>query len=116
MASAALPPTLSATERAALADFTGFLRSRFGPRIRVLQLFGSRARGEGHEESDLDVLAVIEDLSKTERNAVWEYTGDVLTKHDVVLGGLTMSRDAWRDMHARELRIVEEIARDGVDL
>ena len=116
MSTASWPATLGAPERAALTDFTGFVRERFGARVRVLQLFGSRARGEGHEDSDLDVLAVVDDLTNAERREVWEYTGDILTKHDVILGGLTMSTAAWRDMHARELRIVGEIARDGVDL
>ncbi|MBK8096833.1 MAG: nucleotidyltransferase domain-containing protein [Planctomycetes bacterium] len=30
-------------------------------------LFGSRARGQGHKDSDLDVLVVIDDLTSAER-------------------------------------------------
>jgi predicted nucleotidyltransferase len=116
MSAASLPATLGATERRALADFTGFVRQRFGPRVRDLRLFGSRARGEGHEDSDLDVLTVVDDLNRHERREVWEYTGDILTNHDVIVGGLTMSTADWLDLRARERRIVTEIDRDGVAL
>jgi uncharacterized protein len=116
MSAASLPATLGATERRALADFTSFLRRRFGARVRDLRLFGSRARGEGHEDSDLDVLSVIDDLDRRERREVWEFTGDIMTEHDVIVGGLTVSTADWLDLRARERRIVTEIDRDGVPL
>ena len=116
MAVSALPSTLGATERRVLADFAAFLRKRFGARLRDVRLFGSRARGEGHEGSDLDVLAVVDDLTSRERREVWEHTGDVMTEDDVIVGGLTLSTADWRDIQARELRIVGEIERDGIAL
>ncbi len=116
MAASALPPTLGATERRVLTDFAAFLRQRFGDRVRDVRLFGSRARGEGNEDSDLDVLAVVDDLTNQERREVWDRTGDVMTEDHVIVGGLTMSTAAWRNLCARELRIVGEIERDGVPL
>jgi predicted nucleotidyltransferase len=116
MAAASLPATLGASERRALDDFTSFLRHRFGTRVRDLRLFGSRARGEGHEDSDLDVLAVIDDLNRHERREVWEFTGDIMTTHDIIVGGLTLSTADWLDLRARERRIVAEIDSDGVCL
>jgi predicted nucleotidyltransferase len=93
-----LPPTLRLSERKALYDFVGWLRSKFGQRVHVLQLFGSRARGEGNEDSDLDVLAVIDDLTSAERREVHEQTGDALTNYDIILGGLYTSTAHWLDM------------------
>jgi uncharacterized protein len=116
MSQSALPETLGITERAALRDFVDWLRSCFGARIHVLLLFGSRARGEGNEDSDLDVLAVIDDLTSAERRQVHEQTGDALTVHDVILGGFYTSTAHWQDMRDRRLRIVDEIDRDGVPL
>jgi hypothetical protein len=116
MAASTLPSTLGATERLVLADFAAFLRQRFGARLRDVRLFGSRARGEGHEGSDLDVLAVVDDLTHRERREVWDRTGDVMTQDDVIVGGMTLSTAAWQDLQARELRIVGEIERDGIAL
>ncbi|MCB9871251.1 MAG: nucleotidyltransferase domain-containing protein [Planctomycetes bacterium] len=116
MSAASLPQTLGAPERAAVAMYVQFVRERFGPRVRALRLFGSRARGEGDEDSDVDVLVVVDELTSAERRDVWYHAGDVLTAHDVIIGGLVLSTASWGDMRARELRIVTEIERDGVTL
>ena len=50
------------------------VRERFGARVQEVVLFGSQARGEAHEESDVDVLIVIDDLSEEERRAVLDLT------------------------------------------
>jgi predicted nucleotidyltransferase len=46
--------------------YARLVRSRFGDRVREIVLFGSRARGEAYEDSDHDVLAVIDDLDDAE--------------------------------------------------
>src|SRR3989304_4195999 len=52
---------LRPAERAALSDYLARLRARFSERVLRVILFGSRARGEGGDESDLDVLVVVDD-------------------------------------------------------
>jgi len=46
-------------EGAALHRFKTALQSRLGDNLLSLRLFGSRARLEGTEESDLDVLVLV---------------------------------------------------------
>ena len=55
-----LPETLSPTVRTALDDALVALRDLYGDRLRQIVLFGSHARGEAREESDVDVLVVLE--------------------------------------------------------
>lgn len=57
--------SLSADERALLDRFAGLLRRRLGPSLYSVWLFGSRARGElpSHEDSDVDVLVLVDDDS-----------------------------------------------------
>lgn len=62
---ACLDLPLEDAEWSALYEFTSGLSERFGARVSELCLFGSRARGEGHEESDLDVLVAIDELTPT---------------------------------------------------
>ena len=52
---------LKSNERAALEKLKTRLRERFGERLVKLVFYGSRARGEGDEESDLDVMAIVRD-------------------------------------------------------
>ena len=54
-----MSPALSASEQAALREFLDRVRSMLGPELREARLFGSRARGEGHEHSDLDIALIV---------------------------------------------------------
>jgi predicted nucleotidyltransferase len=104
------------SEEAALRAFGAWLRARFGARLRELALFGSRARGEGHAESDLDVLVVVDDLTSAEAREVARFRGDLLTEHGVLVSPFTVSAERMAELRARERRIAREIDRDGVPL
>jgi len=107
---------LTLPERTALGDFRDWLRTRFGGRLSALELFGSRARGEGDEESDLDVLVVVDELTGDERREVFYFAGDLLTRHAVRVSPFPVSRAHLDELRVRERRIVGEIDRDHVPL
>ena len=72
-----LPPTTDA----AIAEFSAHVRACFGPRVAHFVLFGSQARGEATENSDVDVLVVIDQLSSTDAREIDAMVGDILTRY-----------------------------------
>ena len=54
----------------ALEELASRLRHRFGAAVVDLRLFGSVARGESHEDSDVDVAVVLADVDWKTRCAV----------------------------------------------
>ena len=109
-------PPLRPSERGALDDFCAHVRSVFGERLRELALFGSRARGDGDEDSDLDVLIVVRDLTGAEAREVGQAAGDALTQHDVILSPFVVSTEHMDRLRSRERTIALEITRDAVPL
>ena len=103
-------------ESDALDELSASLRGRFGGRLTGLALFGSRARGDGNEDSDLDVLITINGMTTADGRVIDEITGDLLTKYDVLIGAFALSTERFAHLRARERRIVAEIDRDGVPL
>jgi predicted nucleotidyltransferase len=103
---------LSPLERSALDRLRAALGERFGVRLASLVLFGSRARGEGDETSDLDVLVTIRELTRDERHAVLDLADDVERAFGLRIEPLV------RDVDPRSLgaALAREIARDGVSL
>ena len=56
----ALSKSWPAAEREWLAAFVETLREKYSPIVRKAVLYGSKARGDWHAESDIDVLVVVQ--------------------------------------------------------
>jgi predicted nucleotidyltransferase len=81
---------LSPGEIAILASLKAALQKRFGARLLELVLFGSRARGGGRDDSDLDVLVGIDKLTREERHAILDLAADLSLHHELVLSPLVL--------------------------
>ncbi len=92
------------------------MRADFGDRVRRVRLFGSRSRGEGHEESDLDVLVLIDTVTPKERDQVIDRSCDVWSETGVDVSPLVREPRAYAELLARERLIALDIERDGIDL
>jgi predicted nucleotidyltransferase len=103
----------------ALGRFTSAVRARFGERVRELTLFGSHARGEAHDESDVDVLVVIDGLTESERRDVMglAYDADAADRQAWVgLAPLPYATTQADELRAREKRLLLDIGREGIAL
>ncbi len=107
-----LAPSVSA----AVAEFSARVRHTFGSRLAYLVLFGSHARGDAGEGSDVDVLVVLDDLSAADGREIDAMVGDILTREDVLVSPLVLSARRFNELRARERRLVAEIDRDGIPL
>lgn len=54
--------TIDPATKAALQDFKQSLRNRYGAHLKVVLLFGSRARGEFSPDSDADVAVFVDEV------------------------------------------------------
>lgn len=61
----------------ALEEFASRLHERFGAALVDLRLFGSVARGESHEDSDVDVAVVLTQIDWATRRTVIDLATDV---------------------------------------
>jgi uncharacterized protein len=111
--------TIPSATRAALVRFRDALSSRFGARLEEYVLFGSVARGEATEESDIDVLVVIAELTAEEKDEILETSYRSALDADgewAPLIPLVMSARHARELRERERLIMQEIAQDGIAL
>jgi predicted nucleotidyltransferase len=68
---------LSPADRRWTEAFRDEVRGRFGPRLRDLRLFGSKTRGDDHDESDIDVLVLIDGATDTDFRIVHEIAAGI---------------------------------------
>jgi predicted nucleotidyltransferase len=111
-----VPLTLSASEAAAIREFTAAARETLGPLLKAVRLFGSRARGEGHEESDLDLALIVEAGGRARRHALYDLAFDIGLAHGVTLAPLVLEEQRFEVLKRRERRIALEIDAEGIPL
>jgi predicted nucleotidyltransferase len=78
------------------------------------RVFGSRARGDGDEYSDMDVFLEVESLNKETKNRISDIIWEVGFKHFIVISPLIMTRDEVEKSPLRASPIVENVVKEGV--
>jgi predicted nucleotidyltransferase len=112
-------PLVTLELRQSLAEYRRLLEDAFGPRLRSVRLFGSRARGDADVDSDADVSVIVDGLSDEERGVAidlamkaWRNAGG----HGPLISPLPWS-DAERAVRRdAERRIALDIDREGIPL
>jgi len=114
-----LDDTPSPVERQALADFARRVRVRYRERLVKMAVFGSRARGDVHEESDIDVAVVLRgEVGFLERSDVSGMACDasLAAPEPVELWPRVLAEGEYRRLVDEEWRIGLDIEREGVAL
>jgi uncharacterized protein len=107
---------LTETEQKALAHFKTALESLLGDNLLSLRLFGSRARGEGTEESDLDVLVLVQNKNRLLCRRIVEESLDIDLACDTNLAPTILSAQEYRQNRECGTPFYRDIEREGVSL
>lgn len=100
-------------EKEAIRKATRMLKEKFP--VKEVILFGSKARGDSSEESDIDLLLLTsQPLHWKVRHAIIDALFDVEMKHDVVISIVVNTVYDWHEGICTVLPIHEEINREGV--
>ncbi|MBI4367625.1 MAG: nucleotidyltransferase domain-containing protein [Deltaproteobacteria bacterium] len=109
-----LGAVLSPQELLAVQRFQETVRTICGPTGWEIRLFGSRARGEGNEDSDLDLLVLLDRYDEEIKIQIWDAADAVFSATDILLSPQVLSRRHFDDLKRRERLIAQEIERDGI--
>ena len=102
--------------RVAARQFALALRARYSDALVAVRLFGSCARGEMREDSDVDVAVVLEHVDGRTRRDVIDLSADVGLPHDVLLSATVLDRATFERWRRQERALVLDIERDGLPL
>lgn len=85
-------------------------------RVTVLEVrvFGSRARGDASEDSDLDVLVVVDRLDHEIEKYISECAWEAGFPEDIVLIPMAISIDNLKNSPLRESVFIRNVYREGV--
>jgi predicted nucleotidyltransferase len=111
-----LPPHLTPAEATAVRQLVAGARERLAGEILEVRLFGSRARGEGHAESDVDVAFVVTANGRRRRYEVYDLAYDLSLTSGVRLAPLVIAGERLDELRRRERLLAADLDREGIPL
>ncbi len=106
---------LKENEKKALLELKKRICEKF-PDAEII-LFGSKVRGDADEESDIDLLILVDSPVDTKlEEEIFHISYEIELKHDVVFGEIVQSKNFWNSPLANAMPLHWNIDREGVRL
>lgn len=100
----------------ALSEYLTILRRKYRHKIVDVLLFGSVARGEYDEESDIDILVVVENGEAKFRDEISMASYEPMLRNDVVISALAMDEIMYNWHRKYRDPLYKVIEREGINL
>jgi len=99
-----------------LRELKKSLKSFLGDQLVSMVLFGSLARGDYHDASDIDVAVIVHGLTRRLKGQILDEVAELELEHHKPLSVLIFSDEEFNHLKKRERRIALDIEREGVPL
>jgi predicted nucleotidyltransferase len=92
------------------------LKKRLSKVIELVdfRVFGSRARGDADEYSDLDVFLEVETLDKELKDMISDIVWEVGFKYYLVISPIIFTRDEIENSPLRSSSIIKSVTEEGI--
>jgi predicted nucleotidyltransferase len=111
-----MPIRLSGRVAEVLEAFAARVRERLGPDLLELRAFGSVARGEANEESDIDVLVLVREATFALRRDILDLAADLWIETGLEISPTVLGGPLYRRWRAEERPLVMAVEREGISL
>ena len=107
---------LSSTDRQAVEEFCRQVRHVLGRRLVAMKLFGSKARGDAGQESDIDIFIVVDERVPEIENRVIDVAFDLNLKYGVYISPRVVAERVLKDPVWKTTLFLRQVAREGLAL
>jgi predicted nucleotidyltransferase len=99
----------------ALKEFQKYLADIYGERLQGIYLYGSYARGDFHQGSDIDILIPLEGAvnPSQEIDRIGDGVADICLDHNVLIATLPVPEE-W--LKKRKSPLFENVRQEGIRL
>jgi len=105
---------LNKQERKAIKEFKIRLRKELGEQVVEIKLFGSKARGDSHEESDIDILVVLRADSEENKDKIFDIVQNILLEYEVLLSPIIFNKQEYDSLNSIPTIFMQNIKSEGV--
>jgi len=99
-----------------LRELKRSLESFLKDQLVSMVLFGSMARGDYYNESDIDIAIIVHGLTRKLKGRILDEVAELELKHHKPLSVLVLSDEEFNHLKKRERRIALDIEGEGIPL
>lgn len=114
MASVAAPAVTRVPESA--REYARRVRAALGDAVADMRLFGSYARGDATDGSDIDVLVVLRSRDHHARRVAYDLSADLSFELGITLSPVVFDAPTWHKYQQQERPLARAIDREGIAL
>lgn len=105
---------LNEKDQLALRKFRMVLEEVLAGNLVEVKLFGSKARGDAREDSDIDVLVIISSGDWHMCDVVYDIATDILLETEVCISPKVISRKKYNYLYNMENPFIKNVIREGI--
>ncbi|MBU1931970.1 MAG: nucleotidyltransferase domain-containing protein [Bacteroidota bacterium] len=107
---------LSEKEQLVLKKFRLALEETIGGNLIELKLFGSKARGDARNDSDIDVLVITADGDWRMRDIVYGVVTDIFLEDEIDISPKVINKRNYDYLYKMKTPFIKNLIRDGVTI
>lgn len=111
-----LSHALQPEELRAVEEFKRRLLAELPGQVKGLILFGSKARGDAHPASDIDLLVIVDHKTPEVDHVISEITADILLEQRIDVSALDFTTNQIAELAAIGTPFIRNVAEEGVVL
>jgi predicted nucleotidyltransferase len=106
---------LTEKENQAIKELVAGLKKVYGDNLSRVILYGSKARGEATEDSDIDILVVLKDIKNqsVEKMKIRQISWEICYKYDLLLSVIVRSE---QDYLRKDTPLLMNVEKEGISV
>lgn len=96
-----------------LKELKRTIEEQIGDRLVKMVLYGSRAKGDFDNESDIDIAMIVRELSRELKHQILDSVAEIEMRYLTPLSVHILSEKEFEHLKRRERRIALDIEREG---
>jgi len=105
---------LAENEKSALIKLKFFLSELLHDGSADIIIYGSKARGDYDEDSDVDLAIITDTITKSVKDSIVKAVTEIETEYVTVISPLLLTRVQFEELKEKERRIALDIESDGI--
>lgn len=105
---------LSQNEISAIYEFSNRIKNILGADLLEIRLFGSKSKGTGASDSDIDILIITKESKEEQKDLIYEVAADLNLYYDVVIIPIITESKVYYSPLSQESYFYKTTQKEGI--